>query len=53
MEWSQFAHELYKAYHFDSIYSSITNVSFGVPSKTTILLSLVRVFPVSFVDIGL
>lgn len=42
MDWSQLAHELYKAYHFDSIYSSITNVSIGVPSKTTTLLSFVR-----------
>ncbi|KAL8795325.1 MAG: hypothetical protein Q9195_002195 [Heterodermia aff. obscurata] len=42
MEWSQFAHELYKAYHFDSLYSSLTNVSFGVPSKTNVVLSCVR-----------
>lgn len=51
MDWSQLAHELYKAYHFDSIYSSITNVSIGVPSKTTTLLSFVRIPAVSFVDL--
>lgn len=41
MEWSEIFFELLKAYHLDSAYESITNTSFGVPSKTAILLSSV------------
>ena len=52
MDWSQFLHELIKAYHFDSIYSSITNLRIGVPSKTTILLSCVRSLLITQADPG-
>ena len=53
MDWNQFVYELYKAYHLDSIYSSITNVSFGVPSRIVIIVSCVRNEPFGFVRLEL
>ena len=41
MEWSEIASELLKAYHLDGVYERITNISVGVPSQTTVLLSCV------------
>ena len=41
MEWSEIVSELLKAYHLDSVYERIKNISFGVPSKPTILLTCV------------